>query len=354
MPPSPGLSDSTLRQIVHVSIGGSRLRIRISNAFGDKPLSILSVHVAVSLGLSRISVPSDKAVTFNGRGSVIIPEGAPIESDPVAFPLAPLSNLAITMHVADSSSAVTAHPGSRETSYLQADDAVSAPQLPSAVQTVHWYFVNGVDVTGPAGSASVAALGDSITDGRGSTTDGNDRWPDELARRLRTDKNTADIGVLNEGVGGNRLLQDGLGPNALARLDRDVLAQTAVRWLIVLEGINDIGTASGNAEDIIGAYNQLILRAHAHGIRVYGGTILPYEGAAYFSPTGEAIRQKVNEWIRSSGKFDAVIDWDKVMRDREHPLRLAAAVDSGDHLHPSAAGYEKLANAIDLRLFEER
>jgi lysophospholipase L1-like esterase len=311
MPPNPGLSDSTLRQVVHVSIGGSRLRIRISNAFGDEPLSILSVHVAVSLGLSRISVPSDKAVTFNGRGSVIVPAGAPIESDPVTFPLAPLSNLAITMHLAYSSSAVTAHPGSRETSYLQAGDEVSASELPSAVQAVHWYFVNGVDVAGSAASTSVVTLGDSITDGRGSTTDGNNRWPDQLARRLQADRKTADIAVLNEGIGGNRLLHDGLGPNALARFDRDVLAQTGVRWLIVLEGINDIGTASSSAEDIIGAYEQLIFRAHAHGIRVYGATILPYEGAAYFSPSGEAIRQKVNAWIRNSGKFDAVIDWDK-------------------------------------------
>lgn len=354
MPPGPGLSNTTLRQIVHVSLGGAQLRVRLSNAFGKQPLLITSIHVAMSLGGSEIKADSDKAVLFHGSPSVTIPSGALMVSDPVAFPLAALSNLAITMHVVTGAADITAHPGSREISYLASGDMVSAPQMTSAAQAVHWYFINGIDVSDSRPSASLVVLGDSITDGRGSTTDGNNRWPDDLARRLQAGKKTSNIGVLNEGIGGNRLLLDGLGPNALARLDRDVLAQTGVRWLMVLEGINDIGTQADTADDMIAAYEQIIMRAHAHGLRVYGMTILPYEGAAYFRPSGEAERRKVNAWIRSSGKFDAVVDMDAIMRDPRQPAHLAAAVDSGDHLHPSAAGYRKMADSIDLGLFKER
>ncbi len=209
----------------------------------------------------------------------------------------------------------------------------------------------------------MSVLGDSITDGRGSTTNGNDRWPDVLARRLQASPATAQVAVLNAGLGGNRLLRDGLGPNALARFDRDVLAQAGVRWLIVLEGINDIGTAAGarekgepaaTADDIIGAYAQIIERARAHDIRVHGATIMPFEGftyAGYYTPEGEADRQRVNAWIRASGLFDAVIDFDAATRDPERPPRLSAAVDGGDHLHPSAAGYRIMGESIDLKLF---
>jgi lysophospholipase L1-like esterase len=256
---------------------------------------------------------------------------------------------------------VTGHPGSRTTSYLQAGEATSAPDLPAAVRVDHWYYVNGIDVTADRAVGAVAILGDSITDGRGSTTNGNDRWPDNLARRLQARPETARVAVLNHGIGGNRLLRDGLGPNALARLDRDVLAQPGVRWLIVLEGINDIGTRvaarakgepAATAEDIVAAYEQIIARAQARGVRVYGATILPFEGASnYFTPDGEADRQKVNHWIRTSGRFDAVIDFDAATRDPQKPERLAPAVDGGDHLHPSAAGYRVMAEAVDLALF---
>jgi len=348
---------------VHVSIGGRRLRVRFSNAFGRSPLTLRAARVAVAGGGGACIPTTDRALTFGGRPSVTIPEGALIVSDPIDFGLAPLSDLAVTMYLKGAPADVTGHPGSRTTSYLQVGDAMSAPELSSAVRVDHWYFLSAVDVPADESPGAVAILGDSITDGRGSTTNGNDRWPDTLARRLRANTATAEVAVLNLGVGGNRLLHDGLGPNALARLDRDALAQPGVRWLIVFEGINDIGMAAGSrvkgepaatAEDIIAAYEQIIERAHAVGIRVYGATIMPFEGfsySGYFTPEGEADRQKVNEWIRTSRRFDAVIDFDAVTRDPERPSRLSAAVDGGDHLHPSAAGYRIMADAIDLALF---
>jgi lysophospholipase L1-like esterase len=292
---------------------------------------------------------------------VTIPEGALFVSDPLDFDLPPLSDLAVTVYLRGAPADVTGHPGSRTTSYLQPGDAVSAADLATAVRVDHWYFVNGIDVRASSVAGAIAILGDSITDGRGSTTNGNDRWPDNLARRLQSGKGTAEVAVLNHGIGGNRLLRDGLGPNALSRFDRDVLAQPGVRWLIVLEGINDIGTrvsarargeSAATAEDIIGAYEQIIARARAHDIRVYGATLLPFEGfASYFTPDAEADRQTVNRWIRTSGRFDAVIDFDAATRDPEKPSRLSTAVDGGDHLHPSAAGYRSMADCADLALF---
>jgi lysophospholipase L1-like esterase len=363
LPPPPGFADTTLRQIVHVSIGGSRLRVRFSNTFGRTALTLRAVRIARSAGGGAIHPASNRALTFRGRPSVTIPEGALIVSDPVDFDLLPLSDLAVTIYVRGVPVDVTGHPGSRTTSYLQTGDAVTAPELPAAGRVDHWYFLSGVDVLAHRSAGAIAILGDSITDGRGSTTNGNDRWPDNLARRLQSGKAPAQVAVLNHGIGGNRLLRDGLGPNALARLDRDVLAQPGVRWLIVLEGINDIGMGSGaraksewaaTAEDIIGAYEQIVERAHAHGIRVYGATIMPFEGFAYanyFTPGAEADRQRVNTWIRTSRTFDAVIDLDAATRDPERPSKLSAAVDGGDHLHPSVAGHRIIADAVDLALF---
>jgi lysophospholipase L1-like esterase len=364
---APGdLRDATLRQVVHLSLGGEALRVRISNAFGTASLHFTSVHVALptSAASSRIDASSDRALSFSGRPYVIIPAGAEYVSDPLSFTVTAQSDLAITFHIDQPPAGETSHPGSRATSYLVHGDHVADADLPGAMTFDHWFNIAGVDVSAPPDAAAIVTLGDSITDGRGSTTNGNDRWPDELARRLRAAMPARHLGVLNEGIGGNRLLQDGLGPNGLARFDRDVLAQNGVRYLIVLEGINDIGvfgllgSTAQAAHDrlvanIIGAYEQIVLRAHAHGTRVLGGTITPFAGSGYCRPglLSEADRMAVNQWIRAPGHFDAVIDFDKVTRDPQRPEALLPAYDSGDHLHPSPAGYRAMADAISLADF---
>jgi lysophospholipase L1-like esterase len=360
------LRDATLRQIVHLSIGGPEIRVRVSNRFGHAPLELTSVHISksVSAASSRIDPTTDKALTFSGSASVIIPAGADYVSDPVAFPVAALSDLAITLHVNDPPAEQTGHPGSRATSYLVHGDRVAAAEFSDAKKIEHWYFISGVDVATHSPAASIVVLGDSITDGHGATTDANNRWPDVLAKRLQAAGATQPLGVLNQGIGGNRLLLDGLGPNALARFDHDVVAQSGARYLIVLEGVNDLGTLTRDGEvpreqhellvrRIIAAYQQIIARAHAHGIDVFGATILPYTGSQYYhpGPSNEADRQAVNAWIRAPGHFDAVIDFDKVIRDPQHPEQMLAAYDSGDHLHPSPAGYAAMAEAVPLSLF---
>ena len=360
-PSAPGFTDATLRQIVHVSLGGKQIRVRFSNAFGATELNIPAAHVALPAGASAIRPESDKALTFHGKPSVSIPPGAAMFSDPVDFDLAPLSDLVVTIRLTGVPEGITTHPGSRQTSFLQPGDAVSAPDMADAQKIDHWYFLNGVDVLAPKSPGAIVAFGDSITDGAKSSTNANGRWPDDLARRLQADKHTKEIAVLNEGIGGNRLVHDHAGQNALARFDRDVLGQTGVRWLIILEGVNDLGTRvsakerneqAATADDLIAAFEQMILRAHAHNIRVFGATILPYKGAGYFAPDEEADRQKVNGWIRSSGKFDGVIDLDAATRDPKDPAQLSAAADSGDHLHPADGGYKIMSDSIDLKILK--
>lgn len=360
------LRDATLRQIVHLSAGGNTLRVHLSNAFGAAPLHLASVHVAhpVSSSASAIEPATDQPLTFSGQPDVIIPAAADFISDPLVYPLRPGSDLAISIHFEDPPQQQTGHPGSHAVSYLVHGNLVSAADLPNPKKFEHWYQLSAVDVTAGAAAFSIVTLGDSITDGHGSTTNGNDRWPDVLARRLQT-AGLRNIGVLNQGIGGNHLLTDGLGPNALARFDRDVLAQTAVRHLIVLEGINDLGALARTngatppehaalVQHIIAAYEQIIVRAHAGKLRVFGGTITPYVGSDYYHPgaASEADRQAVNSWIRAPGHFDAVIDFDKVTRDPAHPDRLLPSFDCGDHLHPSPSGYAAMANAIPLAIFQ--
>ena len=311
-----------------------------------------------------INVATDKALAFSGRADVTIPAGAEYVSDPVAFTATALSDLAITIHFEVPPSGQTGHPGSRATSYLVHRNLVSAAELPDAKKVEHWSFISGVDVSASPQAAAIAVLGDSITDGHGSTTNSNNRWPDVLAKRLQADPSTRAIAVLNQGIGGNRLLLDGLGPNALARFDNDVLAPAGIRYLIVLEGVNDIGMLTHDGEvaaveheklvqRILSAYEQMVTRAHAHGIQVFGATILPFVGSEFYhpGPSTEADRQAINQWIRALGHFDAFIDFDKVTRDSEHPERLLPAFDCGDHLHPSPAGYAAMAEAVALALF---
>jgi lysophospholipase L1-like esterase len=356
-------ADVTLRQLVRVSVGGSRVRVRFSNTFGTAPLVLSAAHIAASLGGGSVKGSSGKELTFGGIPEVSIPPGALMISDPIDFDLPALGDVAVTVYIKDAPATVTAHPGSRTTSYIVPGNAVMQTELSKAVSADHWYFINGIDVTIESCPNSIVILGDSITDGRGSTTNGNDRWPDHLSRRLQQEKKTRSVGVLNQGIGGNCLLRNCLGPNALARFDRDVLAQTGVRWVILLEGVNDIGTrlkaretneSWATSEDIIGAYRQIVIRAHAHGIKVYGATLLPFGGSFYASGNTGRERQKVNDWIRTGGVFDGVIDFDVKLRDEKDPSRLAAVADGGDHLHPNAMGYKLMADAVDLALFEQQ
>ena len=358
--------DVTLRQIVHVSIGGAELRLNLSNRCGTAPLHFTAVHIAASAAADspKITSGTDRALRFSGQPDVIVPAGADYMSDPIDFPVAALSDLAITLHLDAVPEQQTGHPGSRATSYVAHGDLVSAPDLPEATRLDHWYFISGVDVSASAQGAAIVVLGDSITDGHGSATNRNNRWPDFLAKRLEASWATRSLAVLNQGIGGNRLLLDGIGPNASARFDHDVLAQAGVRHLIVLEGINDIGMLTHDGEvsqsehdalvhRVLVAYQQIITKSHAHGIKVIGATLLPFVGSEFYhpAPASEADRQAINQWIRAPGHFDAVIDFDKIMRDPGHPDRLLPAFDSGDHLHPSPNGYAAMADGVPLSLF---
>ncbi|MEV0826201.1 SGNH/GDSL hydrolase family protein [Nonomuraea rubra] len=368
MPPPPyakeglTLADTTLRQTLRVSLGGRRVRLRLSNTFGGAPLPITRVAVALpqdgSAGVSGIRAETSRPVTFSGRASTTIPVGAHVVSDPVELDVRPGAVLTVTAYLGHglASSALTSHPGSRTTSHLATGDHVDAADLPAATPVDHWYLLSGAEVWSEPGAATLVLLGDSLTDGRGSTTNGNDRWPDLLFDRL-----PPGIAVANQGAGGNRVLNDGLGPSALARLDRDVLAQSAARWLVVFEGVNDLGTAPATRAaqrevvgDLLAAYEQIAVRAHARDLLVYGATLTPFGGSdPYDDPEGhrEEARQAVNAWIRGGGPYDAVIDFDRAVRDPAEPRRLAAAYDEGDHLHLSPAGYRALAGAVPLTLF---
>lgn len=358
LPPAPGLSHATLRQYFLPTLGGSRMRVQISNAFGLSPLVVSRARIAVAGPNGSIDPSTDRALLFGGREQVMVPPGASFLSDPLDLAIAPLRRMAVTLAIAEAPQTVTGHPGSRTTSYLAPGDEAASATLPSPATAEHWYFLTSLEVWTDSPAAAICALGDSITDGHASITNADNRWPDDLARRLQAEPGDRSVAVLNAGIGGNCLLRGGLGPNALARFDRDVLAPPGVKSLIVLEGINDIGSVLrlgkmgrpyAHAADLILALQQIVARAHAHGIRVFGGTITPYGGCSfYFSPEGEVERQMVNAWIRAPGHFDGVIDFEAAVRDPSDPIRLAPRYDSGDHLHPSPAGYQAMADAIDL------
>jgi lysophospholipase L1-like esterase len=363
-PPAPGLQGNTLRQIIQPTLGGNQARITFSNLCGEGPLTINGATIARSSGQSAIAANSIVNLTFNGEPSAVVPPGAALTSDPVTIEVRAFENLVISTYCVSVPATITGHPGSRTTSFIQAGNCVAMDELKTAAVTDHWYFLAEIDVQAADSAAAILVLGDSITDGRGSTTNKNDRWTDNLARRLHANPRTATIAVLNQGVGGNRVLRNGLGPSALQRFDRDVLLPAGVRWVIVFEGINDLGTAvtarvrnepAATAQDITNGYEQMIAKARAHGLRIYGATITPFQGfVSYYNSQSEGDRQAVNHWIRTSGKFDGVIDFDEITRDRENTLKLSSSVDGGDHLHPSAEGYKVMAEGIDLDLFTER
>jgi lysophospholipase L1-like esterase len=357
-PPVRNFNNQTLRLIVHTSIGGDRLRVVLSNAFGTAPLVVGAANVALRDKDSSIVSRSSRALKFSGSASTTVPSGAIIISDPVDLTLPP-SDLVVDLYVpgdtAASGSSLTMHTGANQTSYVSSTgNYVGAETFPVATTTGSWFVLARVEVAAPQAAGAVVALGDSITDGTRSTLNTNHRWPDLLAKRL-ADANGPRMAVLNAGIAGNRVLLDNAGPNALARFERDVLSQTGVTHVIVMEGINDIGQARANplpsAADLINAHRQLILRAHARGLKIYGATLTPFEGAAYFTTEGEAKRSALNEWIRTSREYDGVIDFDAAVRDPNQPAKFLTRYQSGDNLHPSDAGYQAMADAVDLSLF---
>jgi len=357
--------------IVRPTIGGERVRIRLSNAFGSGALAIGAAHIALVSQGAKIVPESDHTLTFGRKGSISIPREAPLLSDPVSLNVLPFTEVAVSIYLPEKTPASTVHFWAQHETYISGPgDFTAKADIPDATVKTSWYWLADVEVWASDRTAATVAFGDSITDGVGAKQGEYSDWPDLLAGRLASQKNAASVAVLNEGIGGNRILRDGAGISALARLDHDVLAQPRVTNLIVLEGINDIGWPHlkppskdgaappempfahevASAPDLIMGLQQIIERAHEQGIRVFGATLTPYEGAGYYTADGEATRQAVNQWIRTSGAFDGVFDFDAAVRDPNHPSQFRDSYHSGDHLHPSAAGYKAMVDAIDLSL----
>src|SRR3984957_3107697 len=356
-PAEQALAATTLREVVHVSMGGEMVRVRFSNLYGTTPLVIGAAEIAQTAKAAAIVPGSGKTLTFNHQPTVSIPAGALAVSDPIPFKFAPLSDLTVSFYLPSPSGPITEHQLGVATSFHATGNVAANDTLETPTTLTSWEYLNGIDTLASADAAAVITIGDSITDGAKSTIDTNQRWPDELARRLQADPKYRHLAVLNEAISGNKILLDGAGPNALARFDRDVLAQSGAKYLLILEGINDIGRlhslpdAGTTAADLIFALDQMVVRAHAHGIAVIGCTLTPYHGAGYYTENGETIRKAVNDWIRTGGAFDGVVDLEAAVRDPEHPDTFLPADDPGDHLHPNDAGYKVMGDAIDLKLF---
>lgn len=344
------LTDQTVRNIVHTSIGGSGLRVRLSNVFGSRPVTFDNVYVGRQSSDAALVPGSNRQATFNSSAAVTIPPGVAALSDPLPGTVAPAQNLAVSAHLVGASGTVTGHNLATQVSYVSSSGDFAAAEDGAAFDTTitRWFWVDAVIVNAPKQVSTLVALGNSITDGLGSTVGANRRWPDFLARRLLRQPTVRQFGIANEGISGNQVTADGAGVSALARLDRDVLAQPGVETMVIMEGINDIARGSvTSADQLIAAYRQIIARAHAAGVRVLGGTMTPFVN---LDPDEEAIRQGANEFIRTSGEFDGVIDFDKAIRDPAEPLDILPAFDSGDHLHPSDAGYQAMADTIDVAM----
>ena len=363
-------TNQTLRQIVHTSIGGSKARVVLSNAYGTAPVTVAGAHIALRDKDGAIQGASDRPLTFSGRPTVTIPANAVMYSDAVTLTVPQMSDLAIDLYLpgtTNTPATLTMHGGALQTSYIsETGNHVGKATFPVVGRTQSWFLLSRVDVVAPDATGAIVAFGDSITDGARSTPDTNNRWPDHFARRLLSQG--IRMGVVNAGIGGNRVLDEanvpagvdtravGAGINAVARFEHHVLSQPGVTHVIVLEGINDIGNARQNptptAEDLIAGHKQLIEQAHARGLRIFGATLTPFWGAAYYTDVGEAKRQALNEWIRTGKAYDGVIDFDKATRDPNDPKKFLEKYDSCDYLHPSDAGYKAMADAIDLSLFK--
>ncbi|MGE5447852.1 MAG: SGNH/GDSL hydrolase family protein [Bacteroidales bacterium] len=356
MPPAPGLANNTLRQVVRVSLGGDTLRMKFTSEYSQSPVTISAVQIAVSKGGSNIDATTVTALKFNGSPTVTMAPGTAITSDPVAFHLTPRMDVAISIFFGQTSQTVTGHPGSRTTSYLLSGNTISSVDFAGSVNTDHWYVINGIDVKAPENAAAIAIIGNSITDGRGSETNKQNRWPDILSERLLKNPSTQHISVLNMGIGGNCVLKNCLGPSAISRFERDILNQKGVQWAVVFEGVNDLGGASEStapkvATDLIEAYKQMITLAHTKNIKVIGATIMPFKNHSYYTPARDQARIRVNEWIRNSGSFDGVIDFDQAMQDPLDNTSLLPSVQS-DYLHPNVAGHRMMGESVDLNLFK--
>jgi lysophospholipase L1-like esterase len=364
-PPDPvQFNGQTLRQVVHTTSGGGRLRVVFSNAFGTAPITVGAAGIALRDEDAAIVAGSARPLTFSGQATTTIPAGATMISDAVTLTTAPMSDLAIDLFLPSNTatwpSPLTYHGGAVQTSYVSASgNHVGDATLSNPTTVASWFLLERVEAASPSNAAAIVTFGDSITDGTRSTPNTNSRWPDVLAKRLQANPATKHLSVLNAAIAGNRVLAEAnavFGINALARFDRDVLAQPGVRFVTVLEGINDIGMprepSMPSAAELIAGYQQLIERAHEHGLKIFGATLTPFEGAAYFTPEGETKRQTINTWTRTSKAFDGVIDFDAVIRDPAHPTKFLPAFNSGDNLHPNDAGYKAMGEAIDLGLFK--
>lgn len=357
LPPAPGLAGNSFRQIVETSISGNQVRLRFSNEQGDEPVEIKAVEIAIAKtqgASSEIDEKTTRSLSFNGSPSVTIQPGEYVTSDPVKFKLAERQDVAITTHFGSvSAKTITSHPGSRTTSYLAEGNTTD---FTGAATTAHWYIINDIEVLAPAKAGAIVALGNSITDGRGTTTDGQNRWTDNLSRRLLQDKATKNLSVLNMGLGGNCILQGGLGPTAKSRYTRDLFQQAGVKYVILFEGVNDLGgygDAIKKANSIIEVWKQIIEEGHERGIKVIGATVMPFKGNNYYSENHEAGRKLLNEWILSYEGFDGTIDFAGATCDPNDPERLNPDfLFENDWLHPNAKGYETMGNAIDLNLFK--
>jgi lysophospholipase L1-like esterase len=353
-------NDQTVRMIVHTSIGGSRARVELSNAYGTAPLMIGSAHVGLHVSGGMVAPGSDKTLTFGGKPSISIPPGALAVSDPVNLAVPKLGDLAVSLYFPTDTGPFTMHSTGLHTTYIMAGDVTGVTALGEAPTTRSWYFLSSVDVAAPATTGVIVAFGDSITDGATSTNDANASWPSRLAARLLANPLTANLAIVNQGISGNRVLRENTATNALARFDRDVLSQAGVKWVMLMEGINDIGRGTGagattegavTADDLIQGMKQLVERAHMRGIKAIGCTLTPFAGAAYYSEKGEEIRTAYNTWIRTGGAFDAVVDFDKAVQDPANPKQIKAEFNIMDHLHPNDAGYKAMADSINLSIF---